>query len=541
MAKKLTWNNSANQFQREIGNIQGKKSSPRFYLGCIKNNAIANCQRLESLWKAVKDRQNNNEKNIDSSESPSWNVETHAMASAIAKGSWSVLLTPPILDDLEEMSKWHKGLCKWFPMIQVEVEEKYKHLIDSGTKSLIEKLHGVKEREDIRHQTKINEIKRITNIFGGKIHTKETLFEAINAFITEIKTEKKGNDEKPNESAMEESKRATRIINHTQDVPLSEFDNNKIYEIIKFWEKRPKSSLGKMFSYNTCTNTLTFFKKFLRWLNKSPAFPWKKPNDLEIEKISVEFYTEEFKNMDFYTEDEFKILWDFATVFERKMMLIAVNCGFGANDIAKLTWENVFDKTIKGIRPKTRVYGEFMLWDITEKAMGKRKKEGFVFTTKNGKCLTGTTKKGNRIMTIPNAWNRLFDRISKKHKDFKYLSFHNVRKSSANIIRKIADGETASVFLRHGEPVKKRKEVETYTTPAFEKVFEAQKILWSKFETIFTDIENVNTSKKLTLQQVKEIQKLKKEGITSAFLAKKYLVTPNTVRKICRKPKETSL
>ena len=54
-------------------------------------------------------------------------------------------------------------------------------------------------------------------------------------------------------------------------------------------------------------------------------------------------------------------------------------------------------------------------------------------------------------------------------------------------------------------------------------------------------LKNVNTSKKLTLQQVKEIQKLKKEGITSAFLAKKYLVTPNTVRKICRKPKETSL
>ena len=88
MAKKLTWNNSANQFQREIGNIQGKKSSPRFYLGSNKNNAIANCQRLESLWKAVKDRQDNNEKNIDSSESPSWNVETLAMASAITKGSF---------------------------------------------------------------------------------------------------------------------------------------------------------------------------------------------------------------------------------------------------------------------------------------------------------------------------------------------------------------------------------------------------------------------------------------------------------------------
>lgn len=541
MAKELSWNNSANQFQREIGKKHGQKSSTRFYLGSDEKKALANVQRLEALWQAVKDRWENNKEVTGSLEDLCWDSETYAMACAISKGSWSVLLVPPILDDPEEMSKWHTGLRKRFPMIQVEVEDNYKPRIEAGTKSLLEKLNGVKEREDLRHQTKINQIKRITNTFGGIIQTKETLFDAINAYFEGVKNKNKDKDGKPNESAYEQIKRGKRVICHTKDLPLSEFGCGEIYKIIEYWQNRPTSSLGKKFSPTTCNNTLSFFKKFLKWLNKSTDFPWKKPYDLEIENTSVKFEVNEIKKKEYYTVDELKILWDFATIFERKMLLLALNCGFGANDIGKLKWEDIIDNKIKGFRQKTGVYGEFLLWEITVKALGERKKDGLVFVTKNGECLVGTTECGNRKMNIPNAWNKLLNRVLKKYPDFKNLSFYNLRKSSANIIRKIADGETASVFLRHGEPVKKRKEVETYTTPAFEKVFEAQKNLWLMLKDIFTDLENVNSSRKLTLEQIEEIKKLKKEGIKSSFLAKKFNVTPNSIRRICRKPKNSTL
>src|SRR5262249_2704541 len=148
-----------------------------------------------------------------------------------------------------------------------------------------------------------------------------------------------------------------------------------------------------------------------------------------------------------------RILWAHATVVERRYILLALNCAFSISEIGTLDWSMIEGDYIKRIRPKTKVYGEFLLWGVTKEALGERKK-GLVFRTKNGVGLLEPTEKNNRGAKIPNAWYRLLDRVERSHPGFKRLGFHHLRKTSGDLMRKFSDGETMAVHLCHGKPVK---------------------------------------------------------------------------------------
>jgi integrase len=74
-------------------------------------------------------------------------------------------------------------------------------------------------------------------------------------------------------------------------------------------------------------------------------------------------------------KDELGILWQYASHFERRLLLLALNCGASISEIGNLDWKEVEGEHIKGLRPKTKVYGEFKLWEMTKKALGEPKKK----------------------------------------------------------------------------------------------------------------------------------------------------------------------
>ena len=553
--KQLSWNEGSGTFYREIGKRQNKRP-PRFYLGSDEATAFGRRLNLEKLWKAIEKQWSETEDQLQ--EHPFWNDSTIQIANAIAKGKVSVVLTPPEFENPTDLAKWFAGQTKRFSsIIHISIAETKSQILEETNTKIVNRLTDIIGGAE----SKITRASTLIASYGGKIQLKESLFDALNIFIEYIKNtntepeepEKKTptlsafEDEKiPTLSAFEDEKRGKRIIGHTDNCSLSDFNSQKIYSIFEYWINRPNSKSdkkkNKKLAYSTCKNTLVFFKKFIKWLNKTPTIDWKKPSDLEFTSSSVKFFNDsDRKPLVFYKKEELRTIWEYATLFERKLVLTALTCGFGANCIGKLKWEEVDGNKIKGLRPKTGVYGKFWLSDTLLEAMGPHQKKGYVFTSK-GSCLVGSTKGGNRKAEIPNAWNRLINRIKKDKPEFKFLPFHCLRKTGSNLIRKIADGETAEVFLRHGKPVPNGDQLEFYTTPAFKKVFRAQKELWRRyFSKIFTNLNEVKVSRKLTNAQISEIKTLRAQGIKTAFIGKQFNITPNTVRRICKKVMTTPL
>ena len=135
-------------------------------------------------------------------------------------------------------------------------------------------------------------------------------------------------------------------------------------------ETPEENGWAQPYSFSLCKHTIRLFKHFLKWLHKNQAFPWKKPIELELDRTKVVRDNEMKITVDVYTKEELAILWTQATFFERQLILLALNCAFSISEIGTLDWDMIVGDYIKRVRPKTKVYGEFLLWDITKISIG---------------------------------------------------------------------------------------------------------------------------------------------------------------------------
>ena len=71
---------------------------------------------------------------------------------------------------------------------------------------------------------------------------------------------------------------------------------------------------------------LKLFRSFLRWLNRSPEFSWKRPVDLELSPVRVPLTSGEktgimrSAQVQTYTVEELKLLWKYATPFQKMLL-----------------------------------------------------------------------------------------------------------------------------------------------------------------------------------------------------------------------------
>ena len=531
MAKKiLAWSDSAQQFYREIGKRQNGQAF-RFYLGADQKQAAVASARLEALWAGVQQRWRDfTEEGVADSPFPCWDSVTLQLGKCIAKGQYTVELDvdePPV-----ETSVWVASLRTYFPMIHVSVADGRK--LRQGDQEMREMFAKLAEEEEQRHLRNLRVIKNEAELFDGKVRSQETLFDALDAYGDWIKQEFVDVTGRTTQTGVKQAERAERIKRHARDMPLSDFGTPEIGAVIDNWRKRPKKPDGSPYSFSLCKHTIRLYKHFLKWLHKSPAFPWKKPADLELDRVKVVPDKETKIAVDVYTKEELRILWAHATVVERQYILLALNCAFSISEIGTLDWSMVEGDYIKRIRPKTKVYGEFLLWDVTKEALGERKK-GLVFRTKNGVGLLEPTEKNNRGAKIPNAWYRLLDRVERFYPGFKRLGFHHLRKTSGDLMRKFSDGETMAVHLCHGKPVKTDVLAGVYSNPVFERVFQAQRRVYEYLADIFTPLEQVDLPRTISLATIRQIRAMKAGGIKTKKIAEVLGVSEDTVRRYARK------
>jgi hypothetical protein len=180
MAKNiLAWSEAAGQFYREIGKKPNGKAI-RYYLGDDEKKATANVLRLEALWDGVETRWSELASgNAADSEFPCWDDVTIALGRAIAKGEWSITLDPPKVDT-DGIAVWLASLRTHFPMIRVQIPDPSK--AEEGNQAFVLAGAAMAEQEETLHRKEMRKIKQIVAPFGGKVVTRETLHDALDAY-----------------------------------------------------------------------------------------------------------------------------------------------------------------------------------------------------------------------------------------------------------------------------------------------------------------------------------------------------------------------
>ncbi|MCZ2341654.1 MAG: hypothetical protein LC104_07635 [Bacteroidales bacterium] len=324
-----------------------------------------------------------------------------------------------------------------------------------------------------------------------------------------------------------------------KNMPLSDFGLDEVHALFEYWRKRPrqkndKKSNGKPFSHSLCKNTITLIKHFLRWLHREKSMPWKKPADLDLsERLKITRDDDPKFQAETYSVEEIKTLWGYATAFEKKLLLFALNFGGSISETSSLDWKHVKGDKVMRLRPKTRVYGEFVIWDLTKQAMGEPMSEGRVLLNGQGNPLHSKVK-GKQSRQIKNAWDRLLKRVKKAQPDFKTMGFHGVRRTAIQFIRNVSDGETAGVFACHGKPVPQDALLGLYSNPVFPKVFEAQKKVWETLSSVMTDLGTDALPRKFTPEQVREVRHLKRQGVKAKVIAAQIGMSVNQVNRYAR-------
>lgn len=201
--------------------------------------------------------------------------------------------------------------------------------------------------------------------------------------------------------------------------------------------------------------------------------------------------------------DELRTLNRYATPSERLFLMLELNCGFGAKEMATLTIgecylnqglpadeQELFDfpttdkqSFLSLVRKKTTTVGKYLLFAQTatllQWAMQRRlgqpnpKPDQRLLLTSKGNPFDKKSEAGNPSRQIPNSFQQLKKRCAANGEPVSDLPFKCLRKTSGDLIRRFSDGEISGVFLLHGSPVRQDMLSDVYTNRPFGKVYRA--------------------------------------------------------------------
>jgi hypothetical protein len=388
----------------------------------------------------------------------------------------------------------------------------------------------------------------------GEHAPKQMLHDALDAFSTWLGENYRTADGKVSPTGLLHQRQVRQLKQHQPDMPLAKFGLTEIEGMVRYWKSRPLTTRKTPASPDTVRDTIKRIKVFVRWLHRSPAFAWRKPEDLEWGRVRIPLSPEEVSakatphQVETYTPEELGTLYEYASPFERLLMLLALNCGFGQAESLTLQKREVDGEFIKRLRFKSGVNGEWKLWAVTQQGIAwmLRRHHGEVATllvTRQGKPLNYTTRGGNRNPVVANAWRTLLQRIQKDFSGFRDLSFNKLRKTAESLIRQIAGGEVAGMFLAHGQVVGDDL-AEVYTNRDFTKVFAAIDRMGEKLMPMFRTVktpfpeDDKRSNPALSLATIKRIRELRLQGHTLKAIAEQVGCNRGTVLRYCNSDRE---
>jgi hypothetical protein len=518
------------RYRRYLGWKLGNGPRPiqhLFRLGRDEKEARRRNMRLEQLWECVVDLWKLHKRNGTTNEpSPLWNDYSLAIGQAIAWGEESCTLTPP--PGLQPGGDLHflTIMRQWYPVIPLK-------LPGDGAQAGVEEVEASRKLHDMA----------LAGVQAGA-----SLHQALDAYRDYITEKYK---DKP--SLHPQLTSLSLVKRHQADAGLAGLDADAIEQMLAYWSRRPLGESGKALALTTCRNAGTVTRQFLRWLSRSPRFDWTLPGGFTFPRSRLTVLPADnaarIKRKHFKV-GELKILWQYATPWERALVCLALNAGFANREVATLqTAEIVRGKKhtfIKRHRGKTGVYAEWVAWPETVAALdylAQFRPEGmpFVVADRDGKPLTERLKSDNKNDTIARHWNRLLDRVQADNPGFHRLTFKYLRKTGGNLLRHLRvdnAAELSSMYLAHSETADSRDTLlSVYTSRPWKKLHRALLRLRKKLRPVFASVDKPweGRGTRIALGTVAKVKELRAAGMTLTEIAAQVGLHHVTVGKLCRK------
>ena len=209
---------------------------------------------------------------------------------------------------------------------------------------------------------------------------------------------------------------------------------------------------GRQISPSTAKGRLATVRTLYRWAWTMRIIEALPRNLADLAKISVPK-----KDIQTFSLEELRRLWQAASPRLRCWMAIALNCGYGQQDISDLRaddidWGNGY---VERARSKTGIRAKHTLWDRTLELIhthraATAKGHDRLFLTRNGNPLVWRTVV-NGELHMSDSIRCMLWQLQQKLGINDGRSFYSLRKTGATLIEQI-DPAVTEMYLAHAEP-----------------------------------------------------------------------------------------
>lgn len=524
---------------------QGNRSQPRFNLGTDKTQAEERLRRIQALYVDSCHR------SLDST----WDEQGLIFARQLATGRLTVELPP-------ETIPYEPSVAERLGQIAIQERDHsldYAQVLESVQRDYRSVVVVPSDREHYgrslakNHALITNGLAKLesdlwcmsvpfhNNRFPTELAT-GTLHKALDVFCDSIRRD--GAKLESGELVPYQRKRLEQVkrLKHLHpDIPLSSLTYDKCKEIVAFWRNRPKTKRGTPSSPSDVKNHLGQWMRFLRWLDVTECFQWTMPRGVTTLSCKATKLPSDRREVIItkhtYTPEQLSIINQHARPLERLCLYLGINCAMGAAELGRVEANDFSfsachpdaqklgfisdpsDSFLTRFRPKTDVFGQWLLWpDVARMAQWAIKRSErlgtkFLFVWETGKPMYDEQME-NPQSGFANHWNRLLTRVKKSHPNFPQLPFGSLRDTLPNILRQRYTDDIASLCLAHGSPCKTDHLLECYANKPFGRLHTAIRELGAIYLPIFA----ATTS---PLDETKHYLPIAVKGKIRAMLAEK--------------------
>lgn len=539
----------------------GSRKQHRFNLGTDRREAEKRLSRLRELY----------EQNCKVNGEDVWSPLALSYAEEIARGKFEIAYPPispdvPVEDPRLEYAQMIRVDNSRFPAVRiipadqslwkdsVALNEEYTRARISDLEAELRELGAIDTKEALP-----------SRLIPG------TLYEAWDKYAESIRS----HNVQPGTNLLTQYgllriERVSRFKEHHDAIPLHSLTYDACTSMIAYWRNRPPArNTGKPVSWDHSRHAIGELMRFFRWLDNTEHFSWQMPKGHDRVKRRIPKTENERRissiTISVYSVEELAVLNQHATPIERLMLYLGLNCAMGAAEMGRLrTTDIIFERkhehadrlhfdSLKGdsfiryLRPKTLVFGEWLLWEETAEMVkwgshraGKIGSE-VIFCSDNGPPWYNDASCKNPQSRFSNAWKRLIARVQKSKPDFRRLPFGTLRDTLPDLLRHKYDNDVASLALAHGTPSNGDSLLDCYGNKPFGRLHTAIREMRQHFEPMFAAAPADSTSIQKTYLSLATHQKIKEmveSGDSTAAIAEECGVSQMTVLRERRRKDE---
>ena len=484
---------------------------------------------------------------------PHWYPLTLSFADQIIAGHPTITLPRTPRDSATEYAKSFNRIQRAFPfLLFVPAEpDEYRGGVEANKRRIEKKI-----ADDFEFQIR-------QGVLAEKVvvqTVRGTLYQALDAYSENV--DRTGERLKSGVLKPSQQLRKERIkrfkVNHA-NVPLALLNLEQCSEMVSYWRNRPETKRGTRSSRDNCRHHISELFRFFRWLDSTELFEWEMPRGLAGTPRRIAKFEDERSlsavTKHTYTIEQLAILNRHATPLERLALYVGLNCAMGAAELGRLLIDDVIlkrshpfkdrlkfessdgDSFIRYFRPKTDVFGEWLLWGPVADFLpwgverAQRIKSNVLFVSEDGNPLYVEDSK-NAQSGFANQWYDLLKRVRKSEPSFPSLPFGTLRDTLPDLLRQNFQGgdELASLCLCHGSPSKTDKLLECYSNKPFGRLHRAIREVFEQFAPIF-EIDSPTNGRKhyLPIKTHEAIKAMRRAGESVAAISERFGISPSTV------------